>query len=335
MGMYVKGYVYRVTMIIIAVAAILTSSLLCYGLFHKKLNKVGGQLHNYDSADYSIIYILNYGEGLNNECLYPDTDIQFFHDAEKYRRLTVSSIMQEEGVSYDLGYLVPLARLNPGEVCISQNVADRYELGIGDTIFAEYSYSQELVPVRVTGIMQTEFDYAHPSTDNDIGVVFLGFNENYAVSTNGKYLLFADESKAEELAVFPQIINEVINKAANVDNVSSQGVAALIFEALFMVASVILAQMVFFSKSGMLLYRCYLKGMKRFLLPVIPFIERLAFCLLPCIVAQYLTTSAIPACSITQAYRMIPICICGLFCIIMLIVDLLRLRRKGGKKWSS
>ena len=65
-------------MIIITVAIVVASSLLCYCLFHEKLNKVGGQLNSYDSADYSIIYILNYGEAFDNECLYPDTDIQFF-----------------------------------------------------------------------------------------------------------------------------------------------------------------------------------------------------------------------------------------------------------------
>lgn len=330
MEMYVKGYVYRAKIIIIAVAGILASSLLCYGLFHEKLYKVSGQLNSYDFADYSLIYILNYGEGFSNECLYPDTDIQFYHDAEKSRRLTISSIMREEGVSYDLSYLIPLEYLNPGEVCISKNVADKYKLSIDDIIFAEYSYSQELVPIRVTGIMQTEFDYVHPNTDNDIGVVFLGFNENYATNTNGKYLLFAEKSKANELAFFPQIINEVINKTMNMSNVSSQGTAALLFEALFSVISVILAQMVFFSKSGMLLYRCYLKGMKRFFLPVIPLIERLIFCLLPCITAQFLTVAAIPDSSIARAYRMIPIGICGLFCIIMFVVDSQKLRRKGG-----
>ena len=317
-------------MIIIAVAGVLASSLLCYGLFHAKLNKVGGQLKNYDSADYSTIYILNYGEGFPNECLYPDTDIQFYRDAEKSQRLTVSSIMREEGVSYDLSYLAPLFILKPGEVCISQNVADRYTLGIGDTILAEYSYSQEIVPVTVASIMQTEFDYGHPSTDNDVGVVFLGFNEEYASSTNGKCILFAEKSKADELAIFPQIINEVINKSVSNDYVLSQGVAALIFGALFSLVSVILAQIVFFSKSRMPLYRCYLKGMKRSLLPVIPLLERLVFCLLPCVAAQCLTASTIPDSSVARAYRLIPISICGLFCLIMFAVDLLKLRRKGG-----
>ncbi len=335
MGMYVKEYIRRVPMIIIAVAAILISSLLCYGLFHEKLNKVGGQLNSYDSADYSIIYILNYGEAFSNECLFPDTDIQFYRDADRSQRLTVSSVMREEGVLYDLKYIAPLSKLDSGEVCISRNVAEKYKLGIGETVYAEYSYSPMPVPVTVTAIMQTEFDYVHPVADNDVGVVFLGYNKNYAVSTNGKYILFSEKTKADELAEYPQIINGVINKSNSQDVVSSQGIAALVFGALLSVAAVIVSQMVFFSKSKMLLYRCYLKGMKRFLLPVIPLLERLVFCLLPCVLAQSLVASTLPDSAITKIFRLIPISICGMFCIIMFVVDLFTLRRKGGRKWSS
>ena len=92
MGMYVKRYVYRVTMIIIAVVGVLASSLLCYGLFHAKLNKVGGQLNSYDSADYSVIYILNYGGVFSNECLYPDTNIvsSYRNGRRKKRMMTLA-----------------------------------------------------------------------------------------------------------------------------------------------------------------------------------------------------------------------------------------------------
>ena len=330
MGMYVKGYVQRVTMIIITVAIVVASSLLCYCLFHEKLNKVGGQLNSYDSADYSIIYILNYGEAFDNECLYPDTDIQFYQDEDMSHRLTVSSIMREEGVSYSLEYLSPLSCLMPGEICIAQNVADAYKLNVGDTLFAEYSYSTVSVPVKVASIMQTEYDYGNPAIDNSIGVVFLGFNEEYFASTNAEFMLFAEESKADELAIFPQIINEVINKSSCIDMVTSQGTGALIFEALFSLASVILAQMLFFSKSRMLLYRCYLKGMKRFLMSIIPFVERLAFCLLPCAMAQCWSASRMPESALTKAFCVIPIIICELYSIIMFAVDSLKLRRKGG-----
>lgn len=323
------------TSIIVVIIVVSASSLLSYGLFREKLNKVSGQLNSYDTADYLIIYVLNYGKAFNNECLYPDTDIQFYRDPKKFQRLTVSAIMREEGVSYDLRYLDILSSLNPGEVCLSRNVADRYKLTVGDTIFAEYSYSPKLVPVTVTAIIQTEFDYIHPSTDNEIGVVFLGFNENYANSTNGKFILFAKESKTDELAIFPQIIKGDIYKSVSIDDVAFQGVAALVFEALFSLTSIILAQMILFSKSRIALYRCYLKGMKRFLLPVIPLLERLIFCLLPCIIVHYLTTSSMPDSSITDAYRMTPVVICGVYCIIMFAIDSSRLRRKGVRRWNS
>lgn len=330
MGMYLKGYVQRVAAIITVIAVILASSLLSYGLFHKKLNSVSGQLNSYNSADYSIIYILDYGEAFNNECLYPDTDVQFYRDADKSHRLTVSSIMREEGVSYNLAYLAPLSQLLPGEMCIPQNIADAYELSVGDTIYAEYPYSVTPEPVTVSAIMRTEYDYEHPVLDNDIGVVFLGFNEKHAVNTNGKFVLFAEESRAEELSAFPQIIKDVINKSECISTVLSQGTAALLFEAIFALASVILVHMAFFSRSYLPLHRCYLKGMKRFFMVAVPFIERLTFCLLPWTVIQHMATSGIPDSPVTMEYRIVPICICGSYCVITLIVDALKLRRKGG-----
>ena len=327
MGMYVKGYIRRVTMIIVSIAIVTTSSLLCYCLFHEKLNKVVGQLNSYDSADYSIIYILNYGEDFNNECLFPDTDIQFYQDADMSHRLMVSSVMREEGVSYNLGYLSPLSCLRQGEICIAQNVADTYKFNVGDTIFVEYPYSRVPIPVEVTAIMQTEYDYGNPVIDNSVGVVFLGFNEEYFASTNGKYIIFAEESKADELATFPQIINEVITKSESIVVVTLQGTGALVFEVLFTLATVILTHMMFFSKSRMPLYRCYLKGMNRLLLSIIPFVERLSFGLFPCAVVQSLLASSMPDSDLSKAYCMIPIVVFGIYSIIMLVADSLKLIR--------
>lgn len=308
----------------------MSSSLLCYCLFHEKLNKVSGQLNSYDTADYSIIYVLNYGKAFNNECLYPDTDVQFYQDAGLSHRLTVSSIMREEGVSYNLGYLSPLSCLKPGEICIAQNVAEAYKLNIGDTLFAEYSYSSVPMPMKVSSIMQTEYDYGNPIIDNSIGVLFLGFNEEYCASTNGKYILFSEKTKADELSIFPQIIQDVINKSASINTVTSQGTGVLIFEMLFMLVAVVLTHTLFFSKSRTSLYRCFLKGMNRFLMTIIPFVERFVFCLLPCAVVQCLVSSGIPESAFKKTFCIIPIIICGLYSILMFAVDSLKLRRKGG-----
>ena len=246
MGMYVKGYAQRAASAVLSVAIMLISSLLCYGMFHSKLNIVGGQLSNYNSADYSIIYVLNYGETFDNECIFPDANIQLFLDKGKTCRLTVSSVMKEEGVVYDLEYLSPVSNLGPGEICLSQNVADMYKVNVGDTLFAEYPYSSRPIPITVAAITSTEFDYLHPYVDNSVGVVFLGFNEKYSNSTNSKYLVFSVQPIAKELSAYPQIINAIINKSELISKMSSQGLAALIFTILFTSAAIYLSQLVFF-----------------------------------------------------------------------------------------
>ena len=330
MKMYVKGYTQRAMAIVTTIAIILLSSLLCYGLFHKKLYRVAGQLNSYNSADYSIIYILNYGEWFDNECLYPDTDIQIYLDANKTRRMTVSSVMRNEKVTYDLTYLAPLSGLVADEMCISENVADTYNLDVGDTLYVEYPYSVTPEQTIISDIMQAEYDYVNPIIDNNVGVVFLGFNEKYAASTKGNSVLFAEKSRADELSAFPQIINSVINKSECIATVSAQGTTALLFSAIFALISARLTHILFFSKSYALLYRCYLKGMSRTLVPSIQFVEKILFCLLPCIVIQQIITSRMPESFITRAYKTIPICIFGLYCIITFIVDLIKLRKKGG-----
>ena len=329
MRQYVKGYLYRVTTIIVSIAIVVAFLLFSFVLFQRKLSKVSGQLNSYESSDYSIIYILNYGEGLNNECLYPDTDIQFYLDNEKTNRLACSSVMKEDGALYDLTYLSALSSLNPGEASMSQNVADLYGLKIGDSIFAEYSYSSTSIPVKIVSLVGTEFDFSNPVIDNDVGIIFLGYNADYCSSTNSKYLVFASQSKAEELSTYPQIINKVINKSINSQYVSEQSCSALIFEVIFSLISIILAQILFFSKSRVLLYRCYLKGMKKALMILIPFAERIAFCLFPCLIVQLITTAAIPKSSIGDVYMILPVMMSAFFCILTLVIDLFKQSRKG------
>ena len=316
-------------MIIVAVIIVLISSLVCYGLFKGKLNNVSGQLDSYESADYSLLYVMNYGDGFNNECLFPDTDIQFYLDVEKTHRLTVSGIMKEEGVTYTLEYLTPLNDLNVNEVCITQNTALQYKLKVGDMVFAEYPYSSDVVPTIIARIMGIEFDYENPIIDNNIGIIFIGYDEKYSSSTNGKYLLFASDSQVGILSVYPQIINTIINKSTNKDIVSAQGYAALIIGAVFSIAAVVLTQIVFFSKSSALLYRCYLKGMSKSQMILIPFLERIVFCLFPCALVQWIVTDALPECSIKTAYKTVPVAICFLYCLIMLVYDSVHLRKRG------
>lgn len=314
---------------LIAVVSIILSSLfLSYGLFRGKLNKVSGQLNSYESADYMTIYVLNYGERLNNECLYPDSDVQIFRDREKASRLTVSCVMCEDKTLYNLGYLSTLSGLNPGEISVSKNVADSYDLKIGDYVYAEYSYSSTMMPLLVADITKTEYDYMNPYIDNNIGVVFLGYDHIYSDNTKSKYIVFAQRSKTEELSKFPQIINTVISKSENKKAVIKQGFGALLFVSLFTTVAVIISQIVFFSESKEILFRCFLKGMKKSLMIVIPFLERILLCFCPCLVFQSIASLSMPKSVIAEAYQLLPISICALFCIYMLALDTVKLKRQ-------
>lgn len=329
MGMYVKGYAQRGEGLIAAIAVVIAALLLCLGLFRGKLNKVCGQISNYDAADYNIIYILNYGEWLDNECIYPDTDVQIFFDATKQVRLTVSSIMKEDTVNYSLSYLIPLSDLQNDEICVSDITAKQYGINIGDVLYADYPYSSSPVPLTVKQITDTEYDYLKPDIGNNIGVAFLGYDENYRENTLSKYILFSDVSKADILSEYPQIINSIINKSANRSKVADQATAPFVFLCLFFTVSIVLSHMLFFGKSEKYLYRCYLKGMRKNSIVIIPFLEKIFFCLVPCSLIQFLITSFLTSGMIRRVYRALPVCVIGAYCMIFLFIDSLHYRKKG------
>ena len=329
MKMYFRGLSGRSGQIALIIAVVLFSLLLSYVLFFGSLAEISGQLNTYEGSDYSVLYRLNYSSALDNECLFPDADIQVFGDSGCTARLAVSCVMKEEGIPYDLVYLAFLKDLQSGKICVSKNVAEYYRIGIGDTLFAVTSYSDDVLPLTVSEIISTEYDYMHPSIGNRVGVVFLGNMDVYVRNTNSDFLLFSKQSRAEELAGFPQIIKTITNKSANEEYVAGQAVPALIVEAILVFAAIILSHILFFSGSRRFLFRCYLKGMKRCGIWMIPFAEKILFCVIPVIVFQSCTVLLMPRSCIREAYWFIPVMICLAYSCIMLVRDILAVKKKG------
>lgn len=329
MKMYIKGIIQRRETLLTAVLVSVLSVACCFCLFHGKLNKVCGQLETYDSADYSIVYLLNYGSRLENECIYTDMDIAFYKDSHKKERIVGSGIMKQEGVPCNLAYLSPVEKLNFGEICVTRNIADRYNLVVGDIVFSESSYSPDLIELQVKEIAGTEFDYSNPNIDNNVGVVFLGFDETYFANTKCRFILFAEDSKADELSAFPQILNRVINKSENGEKVAGQATAALVIEVLFVLIAVILSHIAFFSKSHGLLYRCFLKGMSRAALNTVPFLEKILLCMVPMSVTSFLLCMALSDCGVKHLYISVPVIIGSLYCVITLCADAFGKRKRG------
>ncbi len=334
--MYLKGYRHRFTRLLIAVATISLALILCfYGLFRNDLTAISAQLSNYDSADYNTIYLLNYGKRFENECIFPDTDIQFFIDADKTTRLSVISVMKEDNAVYTLDYLDVFSEINGRDICISENTAKQYAISSGDVIYAEYPYSSVLVPLTVKKVCSTEFDYLNPDIERAVGVVFVGYNKQYEDSTVAKYLLFAKTSKVDSLAKFPQIIGDVINKSKSKSTMIMQ--AAPCFEILlfFTVMAMIAAHMLFFRKSEAILKRCYLKGMSIKLITLILFFEKFVFCVVPCAVIQYLMTSTLEAGCIRTAYLLFPVIVYGIYCIVSFVAAGKKFSKKGCKLYGT
>ena len=94
-----------------------------------------------------------------------------------------------------------------------------------------------------------DFYFLHPNIDNDIGVLYLGYEKEYEENVQCKYIIFSENSQAELLAQYPQVINFVQNKSDNERYVFEQGAFILVFQFAFVLVSFIIANIAFFSKS--------------------------------------------------------------------------------------
>lgn len=331
MRIYIKSYAHRAKEISIIVLCVVVLMGICCAMFQGKLNKVGGQLETYRDSSYETIYILNYEANLENICVYPDADIMMFQQSESSNRIAVSVVMKSDRANYTLPEIEFLNSLSSAEAVVSWNVADRYSISIGDTLFAEYSYNQQRIPITVVGVGATEFDYQNPNIGNDIGIIYIGNDNGYVENTRAKYICFADHSLASELNEYPQIIYRIVSKQSNAQSVISQGYAAFIFQALFTIAVVLISHLFFFRKSIPILKRCIIKGMSARSLLFVPFVERFAFLMLPCgIVQMFMLRYILCQSTETVVYVMIPIVLIAVYCICSVVVGMRYIKSRKG-----
>lgn len=281
MRIYFRNYRHRIVDLLCAIAVLIVALCTHNFIFHGSIIAISNQLSTYDSSDYSFIYRLNYDSKLNNQLMYPDTDIQLFADEAKERKLSVSGMMVDEECVLTLRDLQFLNDLSPEDLAVASCVADKYGLKIGDSVYALYPYSTDVKKLTVAKIVSTDFDVGNPNISNDVGMVFYGFDHQYKDNTNCKYAVYAQASLAEDLSKFPQIIDGVVSKSDNYEYVFRQGLHILLLELFFILCGIIMAHKVFFFKSNAFLKRCFVKGMKRFALRLVPFVERLVILCAP------------------------------------------------------
>ncbi len=329
MRTYIKAYRDRKAQIVLALTITIALLLGCFLLFHSKVATVSKQLDTYQNSDFSRIYVLNYQSGLDNEFIFVDTDVGIFKDDSMSTRLAVSTIMVSPDTTYNLSMFEDFSKLQENEVILSENVSKDYGIKKDDVVYAAFSYNSEILYYKVADIIDFNLDYCNPSIANNIGVVYLGFNIEYQQNINCKYMLFANQSIAEELSNKPQILNSIINKSDNESFLLRQGFASIIIVGLCSIASVVLSSIIFFSKSHAIIMRCYLKGMNKAGLFLIPLLEKSLFNLLPsCLVSGIYAILCFDCGHYLHAYCLIPVCVSIVFIFGSFVIDVRKTKRR-------
>ena len=320
MNTYLSGYKHRLWGISAAVLMIAAATALCFFMFHERINKLSGTLSSYTNADYSTIYLLNYDIPIDNKCVFVDANVQIYIDKDKRNRIPASGIMRDEDTEYNLKPASNLCELGHGEIILSRNIADQYDLVAGDTLYAEYPYSTDLQTLSIKSVSNYDYDYLHPNIDNDVGIIFIGYDTTYCENVAGRFICFSDEPLSDELSVYPQVIGEVISKSENYEYVFQQGIQILVLEGVLFAAALFISYVVFFSVSPIILRRLYLKGMHKTEGAVVLLLERLTICVIPCLVFLGIELFFVPCNSgLTEFYYGIPLALCGVFSVTVLL----------------
>ncbi len=317
MGIYVRSYRSRICGVLVSILSIFVAVLICSLLFGNKINRISSQLKSYSDSQYSYIYELNYPLGVDDEYIYADTNIFIYADSHQKTRIPTIVLMQNEKGSYSESSLGYSGTIRSDEVVLARNIADELHLSVGDKIFAQYPYSNDLVSLTLVSLSDVNYDFENPDVDNKIGVTVIGFNEQYVKSSENKSLCFSRLSLSKDISEHPQILDSIYHKASNYEYVFSQGLHILVIEMIVIIAAIIVSEYFFYRNSHSILRRLYLKGMSSANIIAIPLIEHIVLTVIPTLIAIIVRAHFIPVISNYVRY------LCGLDMILTVAYSLI------------
>lgn len=295
MDIYVKSYRNRIGGILISLLSVLVAVLVSSLLFGNKVNRISSQLKSYSTSDYNYIYKLNYPLGVDDEYIYVDTNIFLYIDSNLNDRVPASVLMQNEDSQYTESFLGHSKILLPNEIVLSENIAEKYNISIGDHIYGLYPYTSEAADLVVVAISATNYDFERPDVDNEIGIVIIGYNDVYSLNFENKTICFSDVSLSSSVSEHPQILDSIFSKSTNCENVFNQGLYIFIIEAMMIVGALFASELFFYRSSFPIIRRLFIKGLPRVYLKRIPEVEHVIFSLTPMVVGISLRMIYIPA----------------------------------------
>lgn len=200
--LYIKNYRYRlgpvISMLLVLLALLFFNTL----VNSKNITKANDIFDSYKSYAFNYGYILSSKSNLDNEALYPDTDILFYKDEQKKNKIVASSIMQESAQSGNYFNIFDFnAFSHEDEAILPYNVAMENDIKVGDIIYCDYSFTNDLIPTKVILITSlSAYDFSDNAVENDVGIIALSYKNNYANTTNCNYVLLSENSAIENLS---------------------------------------------------------------------------------------------------------------------------------------
>lgn len=276
--MYFKNYRFRVGSIavhlLILVSALLASFLLCA----RTITKSHGILSSYRSVSFEYGYVLNYAFSDSDVLIYPDTDISFFVDENETNKITACSVMkpkyesQSDLTPFDFSKL-PDCR----NVIVPANIAKKYDLSVGDSLFCSVPYSDTSLETKIVDICSDCYDFSENAIENDVGLLALGYDEEFVSSVKTKYLLLSEERRSADLSPYPQILQKTFTKG----NFLLKGKKLLVFPLVVYFSAFLISNLSFWLTIGKrTLYempQLYKLGTRKTVIRLIPIIEALIF----------------------------------------------------------
>ena len=216
-SLFIKSYKYRFKELLLYFLSTICLFFVSASLFANTINTSTSINDAYKSYNYEQCYIFNYETEIEDELIYPDTTIEFFADYNMAQKITATSVMKKGNCHYKNNQFSFDLLTSEECVCVPLNIAKTYNIKTGSNIFALFPHDNILKKMNVVEISSTNFDISDLGAKNNIGLLAIGFNENYVKNISSKYCVFSSEKLDETIGSMPQVLNKVINKIEYID----------------------------------------------------------------------------------------------------------------------
>ena len=114
-----------------------------------------------------------------------------------HQRIHVNAYMDLPNVTYDVSPLQTKG-LQAFEVAVSQKVAEKLKVGIGDTIQLHIGIYEDSITYTIVDIFGYIDDYYNFEDDEDFSAIKLAYSSPIETGARGKYITFLSDNKLQE-----------------------------------------------------------------------------------------------------------------------------------------